>query len=91
MGVYVKLPLITESEETMFGKNKNAMLMTTLIIKVRKYKSQQPLFSLNNPPSLADETKARELVKKLNDVEKYNTEDIKEGWQTEFYALPMTL
>ena len=80
-----------KGESKMFGKNKNAILSTTLIVKVRKYQDQQPRFSLNNPPSLADETKARELVKKLNDVEKYNTEDIKEGWQTEFYALPMTL
>mgnify|MGYP005828692773 FL=1 len=75
----------------MFGKNKNAMLITTLIVKVRKFKDQQPRFSLHNPPSLAEESKARELVEKLNDVEQYNTEDKKEGWQTEFYALPMTL
>ena len=75
----------------MFGINKSAILHTHIIIKVRKYKDQQPRFSLHIPPSLADETKARELVEKLNDVEKYNTEDIKEGWQTEFYALPMTL
>jgi len=75
----------------MFGKNKNAMLITTLIVKVRKYKDQQPRFSLHIPPSLADETKARELVEKLNDVEQYNTDDIKEGWQTEFYSVPMTL
>jgi len=75
----------------MFGKNKNAILSTTLIVKVRKYKDQQPRFSLHIPPSLADETKARELVEKLNDVEQYNTADIKEGWQTEYYAVPMTL
>jgi hypothetical protein len=75
----------------MFGKNKNAMLITTLIVKVRKFKDQQPRFSLHNPPSLAEESKARELVEKLNDVEQYNTEDKKEGWQTQFYALPMTL
>ena len=75
----------------MFGKNKNAILSTTLIVKVRKYKDQQPRFSLHIPPSLADETKAKELVEKLNDVEQYNTDDIKEGWQTEFYSVPMTL
>ena len=75
----------------MFGKNKSAILSTTLIVKVRKYKDQQPRFSLHIPPSLADETKARELVEKLNDVEQYNVEDKKEGWQTQFYALPMTL
>ena len=75
----------------MFGKNKNAILSTTLIVKVRKYKDQQPRFSLHIPPSLADETKARELVEKLNDVEEYNIEDKKEGWQTQYYAVDMTL
>ena len=75
----------------MFGKNKNPIHSTTLIVKVRKYKDQQPRFSLHIPPSLADETKARELVEKLNHVEQYNTDDIKEGWQTEFYSVPMTL
>ena len=75
----------------MFGKNKSAILSTTLIVRVRKYKDQQPRFSLHTPPSLADETKARELVEKLNDVEQYNTTDIKEGWQTEYYAVNMML
>ena len=75
----------------MFGKNKKAILTTTLIVKVRKYKDQQPRFSLHIPPSLADETKARELVEKLNDVEQYNVQEIKEGWQTEYYAVPMIL
>ena len=75
----------------MFGKNKNAILSTTLIVKVRKYKDQQPRFSLHVPPSLADETKAKELVEKLNEVEQYNTEEIKEGWQAQYYALPMIL
>ena len=75
----------------MFGKNKKAILTTTLIVKVRKYKDQQPRFSLHVPPSLADETKARELVEKLNDVEQYNVQEIKEGWQTEYYSVPMIL
>ena len=75
----------------MFGKNKSAILSTTLIVKVRMYKDQQPRFSLHVPPSLADETKARELVEKLNDVEEYNIEDKKEGWQTEYYAVNMML
>jgi len=75
----------------MFGKNKNAILSTTLIVKVRKYKDQQPYFSLYSPPSMADETKAKEVVAKLNDVEQYNTEDKQEGWQTEFYAVNMML
>jgi len=75
----------------MFGENKHAILTTTLIVKVRKYKNQQPYFSLHNPPSMANETKAREVVEKLNDLEQYNVQDIKEGWQTEYYAVNMTL
>ena len=75
----------------MFGKNKNAILTTTLIVKVRKYKDQQPYFSLYTPPSMANEDHARAVVTKLNDVEQYRTEDKKEGWQTEYYAVPMTL
>jgi len=75
----------------MFGKNKNAILSTTLIVKVRKYKDQQPFFSLYNPPSMADKSKADEVVTKLNDLEQYNASEIKEGWQTEYYSVPMTL
>ena len=75
----------------MFGKDKHAILTTTLIVKVRKYKDQQPYFSLYNTPSMANEENARDVVKKLNEVEKYNTQDIKEGWQTEYYAVNMTL
>ena len=75
----------------MFGKNKNAILTTTLIVKVRKYRDDQPYFTLYSPPSMADETKAREVVEKLNDVEQYKVDEIKKGWQTEYYALPMTL
>ena len=75
----------------MFGKNKNTILSTTLIVRVRKYKNQQPFFSLHNPPSMADETKAREVVEKLNDLEQYNVQDKKEGSQTEYYAVNMAL
>ena len=75
----------------MFGKNKDKILHTYLIVKVRKYKNQQPFFSLHNPPSMADETKAREVVEKLNDLEQYNVQDKKEGWQTEYYAVNMAL
>ena len=75
----------------MFGKNKNTILSTTLIVRVRKYKNQQPFFSLHNPPSMADETKAREVGEKLNDLEQYNVQDKKEGWQTEYYAVNMAL
>ena len=75
----------------MVGKNKNTILSTTQIVRVRKYKNQQPFFSLHNPPSMADETKAREVVEKLNDLEQYNVQDKKEGWQTEYYAVNMAL
>ena len=75
----------------MFGKNKKAILTTTLIVKVRKYKDQQPYFSLYSTPSMASEENARDVVAKLNDVEQYNTADIKEGWQTEYYAVKMML
>ena len=75
----------------MIGENKNAILTTTLIVKVRKYKNEQPYFSLYSPPSMADETKAKEVVTKLNDLEQYNVQEIKEGWQTQYYTLPMTL
>ena len=40
---------------------------------------------------MADETKAREVVEKLNDLEQYNVQDKKEGWQTEYYAVNMAL
>ena len=75
----------------MFGKNKNAILSTTLIVKVRKYKDQQPYFTLYSPPSMADQNKANEVVDKLNDLEQYNVQEIEEGWQTEYYSVPMTL
>ena len=75
----------------MFGKDKNAILTTTLIVKVRKYKDNQPFFSLYDTPSMADQNKADEVVTKLNDHEQYNVREIKEGWQTEYYSVPMTL
>jgi len=72
----------------MFGKDKNAMLYTHLIVKVRKYKDQKPWFSFHDTPAIADETKAEEVVKKLNELAKL---DIEEGWQVEFYANRLTL
>ena len=75
----------------MFGKNKNAILSTTLIVKVRKFKDSEPYFSLYNPPSMAIKSKAEQVAKKLNDLEQYNVQEIKEGWQTQYYTLPMTL
>ena len=72
----------------MFGKNKQAILYTHLIVKVRKYKNEQPWFSFHDTPAIADETKAREVAEKLNELAKL---DIEEGWQVEFYSVPMTL
>jgi len=75
----------------MFGDKKNSILTTTLIVQVRKYKDEQPYFSLYSPPSMADETKAKEVVEKLNEVEQYKVDEIKKGWQVQYYTLPMTL
>ena len=72
----------------MFGKNKNAVLHTYLIVKVRKYEDQQPYFSLYSNPAIADQIKARETVEKLNSLAELNKED---GWQEEYYSFPVTL
>ena len=72
----------------MFGKNKNAFLTTNLIVKVRKFKNEQPYFSLYSMPAIADETKARISVEKLNDLAELEKED---NWQEEYYSVPMTL
>ena len=72
----------------MFGKNKNAILYTFLIVKVRKYKNDQPYFSFHSTPSMADETKARLTVEKLNELAEISPE---ENWQEEYYSVPMTL
>ena len=72
----------------MFGKNKDAILHTNLIVKVRKYKDTEPYFSLYTVPAIADETKARESVEKLNSLAELNKE---KGWQTEYYSQRITL
>ena len=72
----------------MFGKDKNAILTTNLIVKVRKYRTEQPYFSLYSMPAIADETKARKSVEQLNELAKLENED---SWQTEYYSVPMTL
>ena len=72
----------------MFGKDKQAILFTHLIVKVRKYKDQQPYFSLYSTPAIADETKARQSVEKLNSLAELETKD---GWQEEYYSVNMTL
>ena len=72
----------------MFGKNKDAILYTHLIVKVRKYKNEQPYFSFHEMPAIADETKARETVEHLNKLAELERKD---GWQEEYYSVPMTL
>ena len=72
----------------MFGKNKNAILHTYLIVKVRKYEDQQPWFSLYSTPAIADQTKAMETVEKLNALAELNKE---KGWQEEYYCQSLTL
>jgi len=72
----------------MFGKNKQAILHTYLIVKVRKYEDQQPYFSLYSVPAIADQTKALETVEKLNSLAELNKED---GWQEEYYCQSLTL
>ena len=72
----------------MFGKDKHAILFTHLIVKVRKYKNEQPWFSFHNTPAMADETKASATVKKLNELAQLDQE---EDWQVEYYSVPMTL
>ena len=73
----------------MFGTNKKTILTTNLIVKVRKYKNEQPYFSFHNTPAIADEMKAKETAKKLNELVKLEPQD--EGWQVEYYSVPMTL
>ena len=72
----------------MIGKNKNAILTTNLIVKVRKYQNEQPYFSLYSMPAIADETKARKSVEQLNELAELENAD---NWQTEYYSVPMTL
>jgi len=72
----------------MFGKKKDTILHTYLIVKVRKYKDQQPYFSLYSTPAIADETKARDTVEKLNSLAELEKSD---GWQEEYYSVSMTL
>ena len=72
----------------MFGKNKQAILHTYLIVKVRKYEDQQPYFSLYSVPAIADQTKAMDTVEKLNALAELNKE---KGWQEEYYCQSLTL
>ena len=72
----------------MFGKNKNAILYTHLIVKVRKYKDKEPYFSLYSVPAIADETKAKDTVEKLNSLAELENKD---GWQEQYYCQSITL
>ena len=73
----------------MFGKNKNAILYTHLIIRVRKYKDDKPYFSFHSMPAIADETKARLTVEKLNEL--VEIEGVEEGYQIQYYTVPLTM
>ena len=72
----------------MFGKDKSAILHTNLIVKVRKYQSTEPYFSLYSVPAIADQTKAKDTVEKLNSLAELENKD---GWQEEYYSVNMTL
>ena len=52
----------------MFGKNKNAFITTNLIVKVRKYKNENPLFSFYDKAAIADDDKAKTTVEHLNGI-----------------------
>ena len=73
----------------MFGKDKNAILTTNLIVKVRKYQNEQPYFSFHNTPAIADKENAIATAEKLNELVKLEPQE--ENWQTEYYSVPMTL
>ena len=73
----------------MFGKDKQAILYTHLIVKVRKFKNEQPYFSFHEMPAIADETKARLTVEKLNEL--VEIEGVEEGHQIQYYTVPLTM
>ena len=72
----------------MFGIDKDAILHTHLIVKVRKYKDTEPYFSLYTVPAIADGERARDTVEKLNSLAELENKD---GWQEEYYSVSMTL
>ena len=73
----------------MFGKNKNVDLVTNLIVRVRKYKNEQPYFSFHSIPAIADKENAIATAEKLNEVVKLEPQE--KNWQTEYYSVPLTL
>ena len=70
----------------MFGKNKNAIVSTHLIIKVRKYYDQNPSFYLDS--TIADSVKAQSVVDKLNDIATIQKE---ENTVERYYSVQITL
>jgi len=71
---------------SIFAKNKNAIVSTHLIIRVRKYMDQNPNFYLES--TVADDTKAISVVEKLNDLATLQKE---ENTQTQYYSVQITL
>ena len=70
----------------MFGKHKNAIVSTHLIIRVRKYYDQNPSFYLES--TVADDIKANSVVRKLNDIAEIQKE---ENVQEQYYSVQITL
>ena len=70
----------------MFGKNKNAIVSTHLIIRVRKYYEQPPSFYLES--TVADIDKAQSVVEKLNDLATLRKE---ENVKEQYYSVQITL
>ena len=71
---------------SLFGKNKNAIVSTHLIIKVRKYYDQNPSFYLDS--TIADDTKAQSVVDKLNDIADIQKE---KNIVEKYYSIQITL
>ena len=70
----------------MFGKNKNSIVSTHLIIKVRKYHNLKPSFYLES--TIADDTEANSVVEKLNDIAEIQKE---ENVKEQYYSVQITL
>ena len=73
-------------EFNMFGKDKNSIVSTHLIIKVRKFHNLNPSFYLEN--TIADDAQAQSVVDKLNDIAEIQKED---NLQEQYYSVQITL
>ena len=71
---------------SIFGKDKNAIVSTHLIIRVRKYYDQNPNFYLES--TVADSAKARSIIEKLNDLATLQKE---ENVKEQYYSVSITL